>query len=258
MGARYDQHFLIDEAVADTIVDSAGIDAGDTVVEIGPGAGVLTRRILARGAALTVVEVDPKLIPGLQRRFGEEPNFSLIHADFLKLDLDRLPKPAVVVSNLPYSVGTPILQRLLDWPGWELSVLMLQKEVVERVLSGPGTKAYGPLSLSVAIKAEVEPVCEAGPECFSPPPKVSSAVMRLNRLPKLRLPDEVGEEAFFRIVKAAFGQRRKMAAKSIASVLGIDRVKADAAFSACGLDPKARAETLSLENFVSLTKVLTR
>ncbi|OIO11667.1 MAG: ribosomal RNA small subunit methyltransferase A [Elusimicrobia bacterium CG1_02_63_36] len=256
MRARYDQHFLIDDGVADAILAAAGIKPGDTVIEIGPGAGVLTRRILARGAALTAVEVDPKLIPGLERRFTDAENFSLLHADFLKLDLARLPRPAVVVSNLPYSVGTPILQRLLDWPGWELAVLMLQREVVDRVLSSPGSRAYGPLTLSVALKAEVEPVCEAGPECFQPPPKVSSSVMRLHRFAKIRLPDKVKEADFFRVVKAAFGQRRKMAAKSAASVLGIDRAAADAAFLACGLDPKARAETLSLDDFIALTRKL--
>lgn len=256
MGARYDQHFLIDEGVADAIVESAGISAGDPVIEIGPGAGVLTRRILSRGAKLTVVEVDAKLIPGLERRFSADGNFSLIHADFLKLDLARLPSPAVVVSNLPYSVGTPILQRLLDWPGWELAVLMLQREVIDRVLSAPGSRAYGPLTLSVAIKAEAEPVCEAGPECFSPPPKVSSSVMRLHRFAKTRLPEGVSEKDFFRVVKAAFGQRRKMAAKSVASVLGLDRAAADRAFLSCGLDPKARAETLSLEDFTALAREL--
>lgn len=257
MGARFDQHFLVDEAVADAIVSAAGIGPGDPVVEIGPGAGVLTRRLLARGAALTVVEVDSKLISGLERRFGGDERFTLIHSDFLTLDLGRLPKPATVVSNLPYSVGTAILQRLLDWPAWDAAVLMLQKEVVDRILAGPGVKAYGPLTLSVAIKAQVEPICDAGPECFSPPPKVSSSVMRLHRLPATRLPAELAEKDFFRIVRAGFGQRRKMAAKSIASVLGVPRAAIDAAFTACGLPQTARAETLSLADFAALAVRLT-
>ncbi len=253
MPARYDQHFLVDDAAADTIVSAAGVVEGDSVIEIGPGLGVLTRRLLARGAKVTVVEVDAKLIPGLERRFGDNKNFSLIESDFLELDLDRLPKSSTVVSNLPYSVGTPILQRLLDWPGWEESVLMLQKEVVDRVLSDPGCKAYGQLTLSVAIKANVEPVCDVGPESFSPPPKVSSSVMRLHRLPKTRLPEGLEEKDFFRIVRAAFGQRRKMAAKSIASVLGMPRDQVNAAFLSAGLSDTARAETLSLEDFIALT-----
>ncbi|PCI38004.1 MAG: ribosomal RNA small subunit methyltransferase A [Elusimicrobia bacterium] len=257
MPARYDQHFLIDEAAADTIVSAAGIGAGDPVIEIGPGAGVLTRRLLDRGAASTVVEVDDKLIPGLTQRFGEHENFSLVHSDFLKLNLDELPKEATIISNLPYSVGTPILQRLLDWPQWDVAVLMLQKEVVDRILSDPGSRAYGILTLSVAIKADTEHICDVGPECFQPPPKVSSSVMRLHRYPKMRLPDTLREKDFFRIVRAAFSQRRKMAAKSIAAVLGMPRADVDAAFAATGLSLSARAETLSLDEFVSLAARLT-
>jgi len=256
MPARYDQHFLIDDAAADTIVSAASIEAGDPVIEIGPGAGVLTRRLLERGASLTVVEVDSKLIPGLERRFGKDENFTLIHSDFLKRDLDLLPKEATIVSNLPYSVGTPIVQRLLDWPAWDVAVLMLQKEVVDRVLADPGSKTYGLLTLSVAIKADAEHICDVGPECFSPPPKVSSTVMRLHRRPKIALPEDLGEKDFFRIARAAFGQRRKMAAKSIASVLGVPRATVNAAFMACGLPVTARAEKLSLDEFIALAKKL--
>jgi len=187
---------------------------------------------------------------GLERRL--QGPLRVVRSDWLKLDLSTLPSPATVVSNLPYSVAAPILQTLLDWPGWGLAVLMFQKEVAERILAGPGSKTYGPLTLSVLLKAEASPVCAAPKDCFSPMPKVDSAVVRLRRLPRARLPEGLGEEEFFRTVRAAFQHRRKTAAKSVSMALGLDRPSLEAAFDACGLVSRCRAEDIPFEGFVRL------
>lgn len=255
MPVKYDQHFLIDESVADAVVSAARIRAGDCVVEIGPGKGVLTGRLLDAGAKLTVVEIDARLAAALSRRF-EERGLSVVQEDFLRLDLSSLPRPAVFVSNLPYSVGTPILQRLLKWDGWDRAVLMFQKEVADRLAAGPGSKAYGILSLSVQLRAGVEDVCAAPKDCFSPPPRVDSSVVRLVRLPKAMLPSDVREEDFFKIIKAGFAQRRKKAVKSMASVLNLDREKVLAALKEAGIPEGARAEEIPLAGFAVLARSL--
>jgi 16S rRNA (adenine1518-N6/adenine1519-N6)-dimethyltransferase len=176
--------------------------------------------------------------------------------DFLRLELSLLPSPAKVVSNLPYSAGTPILQRLLDWPGCSSAVLMFQKEVAERILAGPGGKRYGLLSLSVRLKADAEPVLSVPRSCFRPMPGVDSAVVRLRRLDRPRLPEGLSEEAFFRAAKAAFMHRRKTAANSVAAALGLGRPAVEAAFDACGLSPGVRAEVIDLDGFVRLARSL--
>ncbi|MFH1723611.1 MAG: 16S rRNA (adenine(1518)-N(6)/adenine(1519)-N(6))-dimethyltransferase RsmA [Elusimicrobiota bacterium] len=257
MHARYDQHYLVSDEAADAIVAAAGVRAGGAVIEIGPGRGILTGRLLDAGARLTAVEVDRRLVAHLEGRFSS-PSFSLLHADWLKLDLAGLPTPATVVSNLPYSVASPILRKLLDWPGWRSAVLMFQREVADRILAWPGTKAYGLLSLSVRIKADASLVRVVSADCFRPQPKVESAVVRLERLARPRLPEDVSERAFFAVVRAAFGQRRKMAAKAVAGNMGLPRAEVEAAFRASGVPPSVRAEDIGLESFIALARALRR
>ncbi|HVE11891.1 MAG TPA: 16S rRNA (adenine(1518)-N(6)/adenine(1519)-N(6))-dimethyltransferase RsmA [Elusimicrobiota bacterium] len=254
MGARLDQHFLVSEDAAQRIVEAAG--AAPRYLEIGPGRGILTGRLLQR-APVTAVELDGRLAAALPDRFPGAP-LEILNEDFLQVDLARLPSPCVVVSNLPYSVGTPILQRLLDWPAWETAVLMFQKEVALRCLAEAGDKKYGLLSVSVALKAEAELVCEVPRGAFDPPPEVESAVVRLRRLPKPRLPEGLIEEEFFRVVRAAFSQRRKMAAKAIAAALQVERARVEKAFAETGIEPSARAETIPLEAFLALCLALRR
>ncbi|MFH2203734.1 MAG: 16S rRNA (adenine(1518)-N(6)/adenine(1519)-N(6))-dimethyltransferase RsmA [Elusimicrobiota bacterium] len=255
MPAKLDQHFLIDGAAADKIVAAAELRGGERVVEIGPGRGVLTERLLGVGARVTAVEFDPELADRLRRKYIDG-NLDVIHSDWLRLDLSSLPAPAKIVSNLPYSVATPILQRLLDWPAWTIAVLMFQKEVADRILAPEGTKPYGILSLSVRIKADAERLCDVGRESFRPPPKVESSVVVLRRLSRTRLPNEVAERDFFRVVKAAFGQRRKMAAKNLAAEFGAERAAVEKHFRACSLRKDARAETVPLKAFIELTQRL--
>lgn len=255
MPARLDQHFLADAAVSERIVAAAAIEPGEDVVEIGPGRGVLTKRLLAAGARLTAVEFDCKLARSLASEY-EGMDVRVVHSDWLKFDLESLPKKVKIVSNLPYSVATPILQRLLDWPAWTTAILMFQKEVVDRILAEPGSKAYGILSLSVKIKAEASLLCVVGPRSFLPPPKVHSAVARFTRLARPRLPEDLSEKAFFRTVKAAFSQKRKMAAKLLSAAYAKPRAEVEGAFEVLGLRKDARAETIGLDAFIELAKRL--
>lgn len=254
MRAKLGQHFLVCGQTADAIVHAAGLVPGEPAVEIGPGRGVLTERMLASGISVTAVELDRRLCAGLSARFAE--GLTLVQGDFLKIDLSVLPQSCAVVSNLPYAVASPILQRLLDWPGWDRAVLMFQKEVAQRILAGPGSRKYGPLTLSVLLKAEAEPVCVVPKTCFSPRPQVDSAVLRLRRLMRPRLTEDVSEERFFKAVGAAFQHRRKTVGKSLAISLGIPREQADEALKRAGLSPELRAEDIPLEGYVSLAREL--
>jgi 16S rRNA (adenine1518-N6/adenine1519-N6)-dimethyltransferase len=203
MGARLGQHFLADEKAAEAIVAAA--HPLGRVLEIGPGRGVLTMKLCAAASEVIAVELDERLAAKLAA-----PNLRVIHADMLKLDLSTLgPGPFTIVANLPYAVGTPILQKLLLWPEWETAVLMFQKEVADRVVDEAGL-----LRLSVWLRADAERILEVPKASFRPPPKVDSAVVRLRRLPRPRL-DEEGEKKLFKLAKAAFSQRRKMLSNTL-------------------------------------------
>ena len=258
MRARLDQHFLVDAAVADRIVAAARLDPGDAVLEIGPGRGILTDRLLAAGASVTAVEIDERLHAELSARLGSNERLRLVRADFLGVDLASLPAPCKIVSNLPYSVASPILQRLLPWPGWSEALLMFQKEVAERVEAGPGGRDYGVLSISVAIYAEAERIFDVGRFAFRPPPKVQSSVVRLARRERPSVPEGLSPEEVLRVAKAAFSQRRKMAANALASSLGLERAAVVSALGDCGVAPTARGETISLDAFARLAGALKR
>lgn len=256
MGARLDQHFLIDEKARDSILAAARLEPGERVVEIGPGRGFLTQALLTRAAEVTAVELDDWYAGSAMERLRRPANLKLIHEDFLKLDLFSLGEgPYKFVANLPYSVATPILQKILDWPRWSSAVLMFQKEVARRIAAGPGSADYGLLTLSVWLKAEAELVLELPPECFSPPPKVDSAVVRLTRRPRPLL-EPAGEKNFFRLAKAAFGQRRKMAAGVLAGALGLPRERVLEAFQYCEIPPEARPQQIPPEGFLRLSETL--
>lgn len=283
---RLGQHFLKDLQIADRVVAAAGLGPGEDVVEIGPGRGVLTRRLLAAGARVSAIELDRRLCEKLRLEFRDvlqAPTFetrtasgssspsdggrglSLIQGDFLKLDLAVLPRRCIFVANLPYAVGAPILQRILSWGGpgaespWTRAVLMFQKEVAERILAGPGSRKYGVLSLSVALKARARWVCSAPAGAFSPQPKVDSAVVRIDPLAALGgtqagspLPPGLPEEKFMRLVRAAFQHRRKRAANSIAQALKVPANQVGAALRGAGVSNLARAEEISLPQFIRM------
>lgn len=258
MGARLGQHFLRDEGARDAVASLAGAGPGDRILEIGPGRGAITGRLLATGAAVTAVELDDVIAGKLPGMVGPEAaaRLTTINEDFLRLDLGALgPGPWIVVGNLPYAVGTPILQKLLDWDRWTRAVLMFQLEVAERVVAGPGGPDYGLLSLSVRARADAQLAFEVPRAAFMPPPNVESAVVALTRLAAPRLPASE-EKGFWRLARTAFTQRRKMASGVLSKALGKPREEVDAAFAAAGLGPGARPEEIPFEAWRELARAL--
>ena len=256
MGARLDQHFLVDTRVRDAVAACADIGPQDDVLEIGPGRGMLTQALLRRPRQVVAVEKDERLAARLPEALEFPAHLRVIRADFLDIDMDSLgPGPWKVVANLPYAVATPILQRLLPWPHWQVAVLMFQKEVAERITAPPGGGDYGLLTLSTALHAEAEIVLEVPRESFAPRPKVASAVVRFHRR-QAPLAPEPEQAAFFRVAHLAFSQRRKMAQGLLARGLGISRQNVAAAFLAEGIAPGARAQDIAFEGFQGLARRL--
>jgi len=253
------QHFLRDAGIARRIVEIAGLTPADLCVEIGPGEGVLTFLLAERAGRLLALEVDEKLVEGLRSRLAALAHVEVREADARSFDYSTLtalrPSPegrVVIVGNLPYSVSKPILERLVAArTAVSEMVVTLQKEVAERVAAGPGSKRYGALSVLTQLYCDVRLALAIPPGAFRPPPKVDSAVLHLRVLAGPRVP--VGDEArFHRLVKAAFGQRRKTLANALAGGLGVSVATARQWLAAAGIDPGRRAETLSLEEFSRL------
>ena len=253
------QHFLRDAGIARRIVEIAGLTPQDLCVEIGPGEGVLTFLLAERAGRLLALEVDEKLVEGLRSRLAALPHVEVRLADARRFDYATLPalRPSpdgrvVIVGNLPYSVSKPILERLVAArTAVSEMVLTLQKEVAERVAAGPGSKRYGALSVLTQLYCDARLALAIPPGAFRPPPKVDSAVLHLRVLATPRVP--VGDEGkFHRLVKAAFGQRRKTLANALAGGLGVSVATARQWLAAAGIDPGRRAETLSLEEFSCL------
>ena len=255
------QHFLRDRSVADRIVELVVPGPRDLVVEIGPGRGALTDALAARSGRLLALEIDATFMDGLRERFGATSHVEIRHADARRFDYATLrglrPDPAgrvLVVGNLPYSVGKPILAALVEaGPAIDEMALMLQREVAERVAARPGSKTYGALSVLTQVAAFVRLAFTVPPGAFSPPPQVESAVLHLK--PYEQPPVPVADPAHFAsVVRAAFGQRRKSLANALASGLGLATERARALVEAAGIDPGRRAETLSLAEFARLAQ----
>lgn len=257
MGAKLGQHFLTDRAALDAIVSAAGVRPGDAVLEIGPGRGALTGPLIEAGARVTAVETDDALAASLPL-VVKSPNLRVIAEDFLRVDLAALGAgPYLVVANLPYAVATPILQKILAWDGWTRAALMFQKEVALRAVAEPGGPDYGLLALSTRLRADADIVLELPPEAFRPRPKVDSAVVLFRRLETPRVAP-ADEAALWRVAKAAFGQRRKKAAGSIAGTLGVPRAEVEAAFAAAGIPADARPERIPFDAWAALARSLSR
>jgi 16S rRNA (adenine1518-N6/adenine1519-N6)-dimethyltransferase len=247
----FGQHFLLDLNVTRKIARLAEVGAGDHVIEVGPGPGGLTRALLETGARVTAVEKDERFRPLLEDIAAAAPSLSLVFADALKVDEAALADgaPAHVVSNLPYNVGTPLLIKWLTGPWTPASLtLMFQREVADRIVEGPGEDAYGRLAVIAQAACEVRKVLEAPARAFTPPPKVDSAVVRLE--PRPDRPSRARLEALQRVTAAAFGQRRKMLRSSLKSLGG------EALVRAAGLDPQARAEVIPVSGFLALADAL--
>lgn len=249
---KWGQNFLVNDGICRKITGALNAGPEDAVVEIGPGRGALTKHLAGKVRSLTVVELDASLVPALKEGFGALPGVEIVNADALSW-VPAAAGPFKVISNLPYSAGNAILQRVLDWPGWTEAVVMVQKEVAVRMAAGPGSRDYGILSLAVQAKSVAKRLFDVAPGAFRPPPKVVSTVLRLTPLAASRLQNE---PAFFRVVHAAFGQRRKTLLNSLSHGLQAEKSVVEKALRTCGLDPEARAETLPLEKFEELSRLL--
>lgn len=256
------QNFLIDNNTIEKIIDSAGITSDDLVIEIGPGTGSMTKELASLAGNLVAVEIDKKLIPLLEDSMAEVKNFELINADILKTDvksdiLDKYKqyKSYKVVANLPYYITTPIIMKFLESPyPPSLIVVMLQKEVAERIAAGPGGKEYGSLSVVSGYYCRVKKIIDVSPNCFYPKPAITSTVIRMETREAADV--LIDDEAFFfKIVKSSFAQRRKKVSNSISNTLGLEVNRADIEkiLVEMGQNADARAERLSIDNFAELS-----
>ena len=257
---RFGQNFLVDRNVLNKILEAADIHDGDPVLEVGAGAGGLTLALAERGANVVAVEIDRRLIAILTEALQGRPNVAVVSADILGLNLPQFLRDhfgsakAKVLGNLPYYITSPIIAELLQARAQiERMVLMMQREVAERLRSSPGTKDYGSMSVFVQYYSEPEVIARVSKNVFLPPPEVSSAIVRLT--PRARPPVEVpSDELFFDVVHCAFGQRRKTLLNSLSDcqALGLSKDQVLRVLQEAGIDPSRRAETLSLEEFARI------
>ena len=261
---KFGQNFLIDTHVLEKIISAAGITKNDCVLEIGPGIGTMTQYLAENAGHVVAVEIDRNLIPILKETLADYDNVTVINEDILRVDIKALAeeynggKPIKVVANLPYYITTPIIMGLFE-SGAPIDniTVMVQKEVADRMQSGPGTKDYGALSLAVQFYSKAEIVANVPANCFMPRPNVGSAVIRLTC--HAERPVDVKDEAFmFKIIRASFNQRRKTLQNGLnnASNLSVNKEQVVTALEKMGLPATVRGEALSLEQFAELSNLL--
>ena len=252
------QNFLIDENILTKIVEGAGVSKEDVVLEIGPGIGTLTQALADRAKKVMAIEIDKALLPILEETLGQFSNVKVIHGDILKLDILPVIKgiegKIKVIANLPYYVTTPIIMKFLEEkiPLTNM-VVMIQKEVADRMQAKPGTKDYGSLSVAVQYYCEPKIIARVPRSVFIPQPNVESTVIRLDVLkePRVSVRDE---KLMFEIVRAAFGKRRKTLLNALTgSTLGLEKEKVREALKRSGIAEERRGETLTIEEFANLS-----
>lgn len=256
---RLGQNFLIHEGILDSIVRLVDLSPQDEIVEIGPGLGFLTRRLVAVARRVWAIEVDPILVSWLRgSALGAHPALKLLHADFLKFPLSEvLPARQVkLVANLPYSISTPALFRIFDLrEHFSLLVLMVQQEVAERLAAVPGTKAYGSLTLWFQIHGQMMATLSVSPEAFFPRPRVRSTVTKIALHPEPLIPG--AEFSSLRtVVRAAFTHRRKMLSNALAGPLRMESAEVARLLRGVGIDPRRRGETLVVQEFIRLARAV--
>ncbi len=266
MQKKYGQNFLIDTNILHKIVEAAQITKEDCVLEIGPGIGTMTQHLAEAAGRVIAVEIDKELIPILEETLAPYGNITLLHADILKVDLQKLSeeqgidRPFKVVANLPYYITTPIIMELFEsHVPLESITVMVQSEVADRMQVGPGTKDYGALSLAVQYFAKPEVMVRVPASCFVPRPNVDSTVIRLTRHDNP--PVEVEDEAYlFAIVRASFNQRRKTLVNGLVNAgnLGVSKEQVEDVLGQMGLSKTVRGETFTLERFAELSNRLGR
>ena len=249
------QNFILDRQLLAKIAAVPGDIVGDTVYEVGPGPGGLTRALLERGAKVVAVERDRRFLPALAELGEEFPGkLIVVEADAMRVEeVELAGDGARVVANLPYNVGTALLLRWLTcgWPPWWTTLtLMFQKEVADRIVARPGNEAYGRLSILAQWRSEARIAMQLSRSAFVPPPKVASAVVHIS---PIKSPARVDPRRIEQLTEAAFGQRRKMLRSSLKNVPG-----ALDALERLGIDPQRRAETLAVADYVELARALSR
>ena len=260
---RFGQHFFTDVHLVDRIIEYADVTADDTVLEIGPGKGIMTGRLLEKTENVTAVELDRDLIGFLRKQFADRKNFRLIEGDILKVDLktlfDDTERRIKVVSNIPYNISAPIIDLLIR--NREListAVLTMQKEVAERMIAEPGSKDFGLMTLNLALCAHCKKVMNIKPGAFSPPPEVTSSLLIVNFDKRFRYP--LANELFFReLTGAAFRKRRKMIRNSVIPYMvmkGLSDTEAKTILHDAGINPESRPETLDVSAFVVMSNLL--
>ena len=256
------QNFLIQDWVPRGLVEGAGVGKENGVLEIGPGIGPLTAKLSAAAGQVVAVELDRSLLPVLDETLADCSNVEILPADILKLDIPALVDekfPGLVpmaCANLPYNITTPVLTALIEARRFACIAVMIQREVALRICAAPGTADYGAFSVYCQYHAVPELLFDVGPECFVPAPKVTSSVIRM--VPRSAPPEGVEDEKrFFRVVKAAFGQRRKTLLNALAAGLGgVDKDRIKAAMAAAGMEENIRGERLGIPEFAALTRAL--
>jgi 16S rRNA (adenine1518-N6/adenine1519-N6)-dimethyltransferase len=247
---RFGQHFLIDTNVVDGIVRAISPTADDTVVEIGPGQGSITTPLLARAGNMHVVELDRDLVRILRQRYAQESKLTIHEADALRFDFSALGDGLRIVGNLPYNISTPLLFHLLEFRDLIVDMhFMLQKEVVERMAAGPGSKSYGRLGIMLGCYFEIENLFEVDRLAFDPPPDVTSAIARLVPLPAGTY-DIHDNARLSRLVATAFSQRRKTVRNALRQVAD------EATLKSVGIDPQLRPEAIAIAEYVRLANTL--
>lgn len=254
------QNFLIDGNIVRNIVEKANIGKEDYVLEIGPGIGTLTEELALNCKKVVAVEIDKSLLPILDETLAAYNNVEIVQGDILKVDLEKLIDeklgggPIKVVANLPYYVTTPIIAMLIERDlNIEAITVMIQKEVAERLVAKPGTKQYGSLTVFVNFYCNVETLLLVPRTVFMPKPKVDSAVVKLTLKKAI---EPVDKKVFFKVVKAAFNQRRKTILNSLGSQLGLDKEIIKQLLEECNIPLRERAENLKMEDFIKISERL--
>lgn len=256
------QNFITDKSIIERIVEGSGATENDLVIEIGPGIGVLTAEAAETASKVVAVEIDRKLIPILEETLSDYDNVEVINRDILKTDLNEIIEKerkagsfsgdVKIIGNLPYYITTPIIMNILENAVEAESItIMMQKEVADRIKSGPGSKIYGAISVAVQYYCDVKQIAQVPKEVFVPRPKVDSAVLKLT-LRKEKQVELIEEKSLFECIKGGFGQRRKTLLNSLAGVRGLAKEDIRSVLEEVGIDPVRRAETLSIEEFASI------
>lgn len=259
---RFGQHWLTDDSILDQIIEAAELQAGDRLLEIGPGKGALTSRLLPQVAALLAVEIDRDLCKFMVNNYGDRDNFLLLEADYLKSDINQFlsdfpqfQNPRKVVANIPYNITGPILEKLLGRISdpnpnpFDSIVLLIQKEVGDRLIAVPHTRAFGALTLRVQYLAECETICVVPPSAFRPKPKVESVVVRLRPRPLVK--PAQNSKLLETLVKVGFMSKRKMLRNNLKSLYSTDIL--DPLFAELAIAPQARGEEVDLMQWIALS-----